>query len=331
MSTPIRSLHPPRTALVVRVVLVALVLSLVVAASLFIGASSLGGSDVGAVLAARGDRTLLGLLVGAGVAVSGAALQGLTRNPLADPGILGINAGASLAVVLGITFFGLGSLLGYVGFALVGAAIAAITVAILATLGARGLGANGPSPLSMTLAGLVFTAMTTSVASAVLVAHTQSLDVYRFWQVGSVSGRDLSSIIPTLPLFIVGFGVLFLSGGKLDLLAMGDSLARGLGAKPERLRLIIGAAAVILAAVCTAIAGPISFVGLVASHILRPIVGTSYRVLLPLSAFVGGGIVVLADTLGRVISPPGEVQAGIMTAVFGCPALLWVIARMRSL
>lgn len=314
-----------------RVAAVVCALALIVIVSLLTGASGVGGSDVGAVLAARGDRTVLGLLVGAGVAASGTALQGLTRNPLADPGILGINAGASLSVVLGITFFGLGSLLGYVGFALLGAVVAALVVGVLATLGARGVGGSGPSPLSMTMAGLVFTAMTTSVASAVLVAHTQSLDVYRFWQVGSVSGRDLSSIIPTLPLFIVGFAVLLLSGGKLDLLAMGDSLARGLGAKPERLRLIIGAAAVLLAGVCTAISGPIAFVGLVASHILRPIVGTSYRILLPLSALVGGGIVILADTLGRVISPPGEVQAGILTAVFGCPALLWVIARMRSL
>lgn len=303
-----------------------------VALSLLVGATSLtsDGADLGAVLSARGDRTLVGLLVGAAVAMAGTALQGITRNPLADPGILGINAGASLLVVLGISWFGINSLLAYMGFALVGATLATVAVAALAAAASRGFGASS-GPVAMALAGMVFTAGATSVASALLIADGKSLDVYRFWQVGSVAGRDVADVVPALPLFALGFVVLLLVGRRLDVLAMGDGVARGLGEHPARLRLVIGGAAVALAAASVAVAGPIGFVGLVAPHLLRALIGTSYRLLLPASAFVGASLVVLADTLGRVVSPPGEVQVGIMTAVLGCPALLWVVARMRKL
>lgn len=303
-----------------------------VALSLFVGATSVtsGGTDLGAVLSARADRTIVGLLVGAAVAMAGTALQGITRNPLADPGILGINAGASLLVVAGISWFSLNSLLAYMGFALVGAVLATVAVTALATAASRGLGASS-GPVAMALAGMVFTAGATSVASALLIADGTSLDVYRYWQVGSVAGRDVTDLVPVLPLFAIGFLVLLIVGRRLDVLAMGDGVARGLGERPERLRLVIGGAAVALAAASVAVAGPIGFVGLVAPHLLRSLIGTSYRLLLPASALVGASLVVLSDTLGRVISPPGEVQVGIMTAVFGCPALLWVVARMRKL
>lgn len=306
-------------------------LAVAVVVSLLVGATALTAGDLGALLSARGDRTVVGILIGAAVAMSGAAMQGITRNPLADPGILGINAGASLLVVAGITWFGINSLLGYIGFALVGAALAAVAVTALATAASRGFGASSSGPLSMALAGMVFTAGATSIASALLIADGKSLDVYRFWQVGSVAGREIGDIVPVLPLLALGFGVLLVAGRRLDILAMGDSVARGLGEKPEKLRFVIGGAAVALAAGAVAVAGPIGFVGLVAPHLLRPLIGTSYRVLLPASAFVGASLVLLADTLGRVVSPPGEVQVGIMTAVLGCPALLWVVARMRSL
>lgn len=299
--------------------------------SLVVGATSLtSSSDVDSLLSARVDRTLVGILVGAAVAMAGAALQGITRNPLADPGILGINAGASLFVVAGITWFSINSLLAYMGFALVGAILAALAVAALAVAASRGFGASS-GPVSMTLAGMVFTAGATSVASALLIADGKSLDVYRFWQVGSVAGRQIADVVPVLPLFAIGFIALLVAGRRLDILAMGDDVARGLGEKPERLRLLIGGAAVALSAAAVAVAGPIGFVGLVAPHLLRPVVGTSYRVILSSSAFVGASLVVLADTLGRVVSPPSEVQVGIMTAVLGCPALLWVVARMRKL
>lgn len=298
--------------------------------SLVVGATNIADGDVGALLQARGDRTVVGILVGAAVAVSGTALQGLTRNPLADPGILGINAGAALAVVIGITAFSINSLLGYMTFALIGAIAAAVAVLLLASAATRAVGSNS-APVSMALAGMVLTAATTSIAAALLIAHGKSLDVYRYWQVGSVAGRAVSDLWPVVPFFVVGFAVAFFAGGRLDILAMGDEMATGLGEKPGKLRLIIGGAAVLLAAAAVATAGPIGFVGLVAPHLLRPIVGTSYKVLLGASAFVGATIVVLADTLGRVVSPPSEVQVGIMTAVLGCPALLWVVSRMRSL
>lgn len=310
-----------------------LLVAVAVVVSLLVGAGNISETDFGALFAARGDRTIVGLLIGAAVAMSGTALQGLTRNPLADPGILGINAGAAVAVVIGITWFGINSLLGYIGFAIVGAFLAATLVMLLATAAAKSFGQSGGSagPLSMALAGMVFTAGATSIASALLVANAKSLDVYRFWQVGSVGGREISDLLPVALFFVVGFAVLLFAGSRLDILSMGDSVARGLGEKPERLRIIIGGAAVLLAASATAVSGPIAFVGLVAPHLLRPIVGTSYKVLLPMSALVGAALVVLGDTLGRVVSPPGEVQVGIMTAVLGCPALLWVVARMRSI
>lgn len=303
-----------------------------VAISLAVGAGSFHANNLSALLESRGDRTAIGIIVGAAVAMAGAAMQGITRNPLADPGILGINAGSALAVVVGITWFGAANLLAYVLLSMFGAVVAALAVMGLATFGARALGQAAQSgPLTLALAGMVFTAGTSSIAQAVLVVNGESLDTYRFWQVGSVAGRDLGDLLPAVPFLVIGFGVLLLSGRRLDILAMGDSVAAGLGEKPGRLRLVIGGAAVMLAAAATGIAGPIAFVGLVAPHILRPLVGTSYRVLMPAAGLLGAIIVVLADTLGRVVSPPGEVQVGIMTAVLGCPALLWVVARMRSL
>lgn len=303
----------------------------VVALSLAVGAGSLRTGDMAALLQARGDRTFVGALVGAAVATAGTAMQGLTRNALADPGILGINAGAAMCVVMGISFAGITSFGAYFVLALVGALAATAAVTMMAKAAARGFGATSATPVSFALAGMVFTAAATSIASAVLVANSKSLEVYRYWQVGSVAGREISQTLAALPLFTVGFAVLLLGARKLDLLAMGDSVAVGLGENPNRLRFVLGAAAVLLAAAAVSISGPIAFVGLLAGHLLRPLVGTSYRRLIPASAVVGAIVVILGDTLGRVVSPPGEVQVGIMTAVIGCPALLWVLARMRSL
>lgn len=299
--------------------------------SLLIGATSLTGGDASALLQARGDRTVLGLVVGAAVAMSGAALQGMTRNPLADPGILGINAGASMCVVMGISLAGITSFGAYISLALIGALFATVMVTLMARAAARGFGAGGTTGVTFALAGMVFTAAATSIASALLVANSKSIEVYRYWQVGSVAGRSLTDAAPAFGIFALGFAVLLATASKLDVLAMGDAVATGLGERPERLRMIIGGASVLLAAAAVSVAGPIAFVGLIAPHIMRALIGTSYRALLPASALMGAIIVIAGDTLGRVVSPPGEVQVGIMTAVIGCPVLLWVLARMRSL
>lgn len=323
---------PPsaRTTAVVGGFVLPLLLVAVVVASLAVGAGDVG-HGFGAVWQARGDRTVVAVLVGAAVALSGTALQGITRNPLADPGILGVNAGASLSVVLGITFLGLNTPLGYFAFALAGALVAAVAVAVLAQAAARQFGGSGSAgAMSVALAGMVFTAAATAIASAVLVANSKSLEVYRYWQVGSVGGRSLADVAWVMPLFAAGFVGALASGRRLDVLSMGDSVARGLGESPVRLRAVIGFFALLLAAAAVAVAGPVAFVGLLAPHMLRPILGTSYRTLLPAAAVVGAIVVVAADTLGRVIMPPSEVQVGIMTAVVGCPALLWVISRVRA-
>ena len=319
--------HPRALSLAVLLIL----LTLTCVLSLVVGATSLIGGDVAALLEARGDRTVLGVIVGAAIAMSGTALQGITRNPLADPGILGINAGAALCVVLGLSVFSITSFGAYFGFALVGAVVATLVVTLMAQAAARGMGTGTATPVSFALAGMVFTAAATSVATAVLVADGKSLDVYRYWQVGSVAGRSLADSAWSFGIFAVGFLILLLTSAKLDVLAMGDDVAAGLGERPDRLRFLVGAGAVLLAAASVSVAGPIGFVGLLAPHILRTFVGTSYRVLIPASGLLGGVLVVLADTLGRVVSPPSEVQVGIMTAVVGCPVLLWVLYRMRSL
>lgn len=308
-------------------VLTALLLASSVA-SLVIGATSIVGGDVAALLGARGDRTAVGALVGASIAVSGATLQGLLRNPLADPGILGINSGAALLVVVGITAFGVHTLPGFVVCALLGAALAAAAVLGLASAAGRALG--GTSPLGLALAGMVLSAGATSVASAVLIASGQPLDVYRYWQVGSVAGRRAVDAAVLLPLFVLGFALVQRYASRLDVLALGDDVAQGLGERPARLRLVIGGGALLLAAASVALSGPIAFVGLVAPHVVRPFAGVRHARLLPASGLLGAIIVVLADTLGRVVAPPTEVQVGIMTAFLGCPALLWVLKRTRA-
>lgn len=313
-------------------------LVLAVAASLLVGArilapgdvlDSLGGmlgwSDGGAAdghIQARVQRTLIGLLVGVAVALSGAALQGLTRNPLADPGILGINAGGALAVVLGLQFGWLGGVSGYVWFALLGALLSAVVV-----YGVASLGPAGPGPLTMTLTGAAVTAAVTSIISGVMVTNQGALDVFRFWQVGSVAGRPPGSIVPVLPLLAVGLAIVLVSGRVLNASALGEDMERALGQRVGLARAVVACGAVALAACAVALAGPIAFVGLVVPHVVRLVTGPDHRRILAGSAIVGPTLLLLTDVLGRVVAPPSEIQVGIMTAVLGAPALILLIRR----
>lgn len=300
------------------------VLGLAVLASLTLGAAGPGLGDP-AVLDARFSRTVVGLAVGASVAVAGAALQGVTRNPLADPGLLGINAGAALAVVLGIQLLGLTSAGQYAWLALLGAAAAAAVVHGVASA-ARG----GARPLTLALAGAAVTALVTSVTGGLLVADQAVLESFRHWQVGSVAGRDPEVLRAVAPLLLPGLMLVLLASRALDSLALGDDLARGLGRRVRLDRAVAVAGAVALSAAATAVAGPIAFVGLVVPHLARLVLGPgpSSRLLLA-SGLGGGALLVLADTLGRVVAPPTEVQAGIVTAVLGAPALFVLVRRRR--
>lgn len=278
-----------------------------------------------AVAWARLERTALALAVGAALGLAGGCLQGLTRNPLADPGILGINAGACLAMVLAISVLGVSSLSAYVWFAFIGAAVAAVLVHVVASLGRE-----GATPVKLAIAGAAVTAAVSSWTSAVLLVDRQTMATFRLWQVGTVGGRGFEVLLTGLPFLAVG-ALLAVGGARvLNALALGDDVARGLGRRTALDRLVIGVAVVLLAGTATALAGPIAFVGLMAPHAVRALVGGDYAVVLPLSALTGAVLVVLADTLGRVVLPPAEVQVGIMTALVGVPAFLVLIRRGRT-
>jgi iron complex transport system permease protein len=277
-----------------------------------------------AIVAARIPRTVVALLAGGALGLAGATIQGLTRNPLADPGLLGINAGAALAMVLAISVFGITALSGYIWFALLGAAAAALLVH-----GIAGLGRGGATPVKLAVAGAALTAGLSSWTTALLLTDRQTLDVFRFWQVGTVGGRSMDVVWPVLPVIVVGAGLALAGSRLLNVLALGDDLARSLGRRAGVDRAVAGLAIILLAGGATALAGPIAFVGLVAPHLARILVGGDYARVLPISLGLGAALVVFADVLGRVILPPTEVQVGIMTAVVGVPVFLALIRRGR--
>lgn len=281
-------------------------------------------SNNAAAVARRVPRTILALLVGAALAVSGAVMQGVTRNPLADPQILGINGGASLAVVTGLAFFGVTSAVGYIWLAMLGAALAALFVYTIGSLG-RG----GASPLKLALAGAATAVAVSSLISAILLPRIDVMSVFRFWQIGGVGGATVDNILLVIPFLVVGFVICLASSGALNALALGDELATGLGEKVRTARLFSALGAVILCGAATAVAGPIGFVGLIVPHICRLIVGPDHRWLLPVSALVGGGLLTIADVAGRVIARPQEVEVGVVTALIGAPFFIAIVRRQR--
>jgi len=277
-----------------------------------------------AAVVARVPRTVLALLVGASLALSGASMQAVTRNPLADPGILGVSTGASLAVVCGIAFFGITSQWAYLGIAILGAVVAAVFVYTVGSLGS-----GGATPLKLTLAGAATSAAFVSLISAVLLPRVDIISSFRFWQVGGVGGADWQRIGVVVPLLVVGALVCFITARGMNSLALGDDVAAGLGEHVGRTRLIASAGAVVLCGAATAVAGPIGFVGLVMPHMCRLLVGTDHRWLLPFSALAGAGLLVAADILGRVVARPEEIEVGIITAIIGAPIFVWIVRRQK--
>jgi len=324
-ATPVRASTATTTAVLLAVVAV------VSASSVLIGSRAVPLSallDVGdplhAVYAARVARTVLALAVGGALGLAGALMQGLTRNPLADPGILGVNAGASFAMVLAISLLGASQLSEYLWFALAGAAFAAVAVHAIASLGR-----DGATPVKLAIAGAALTAALTGWTSGVLLADRQTLEVFRFWQVGTVGGRGYDVLLAGLPFLAVGAVLALASARMLNTLALGDDLARGLGRRTALDRVVVGAAIVLLAGTATALAGPIAFVGLIVPHGVRAVVGPDHARVLPFSMGYGAALTVAADVIGRVVLPPTEVQVGIMTAVVGVPVFLHLVRRGR--
>jgi iron complex transport system permease protein len=280
--------------------------------------------DAEVVRQLRVPRTVIGLMVGAALALAGTTLQGITRNPIADPGILGISQGSSVGVVLAIAVVGVHTLSGYVWFAFAGAAVATVAVYAIASSG-RG----GATPVKLALGGAAINALLVSVTMGVLTTDTATLDEFRFWQVGSVSGRDTEVIGQIWPFLLIG-AVLVLSVARgLDALALGDDVAKGLGRNVAAVRVVGGVGATVLTGAGVAAAGPIAFVGLAVPHIARALVGTDHRWLLPMAALLGPVMLLVSDVVGRIIFPPSEVPAGVMTALLGVPVLVALVRRKR--
>ena len=273
----------------------------------------------------RGPRTLVALAVGAGLGAAGAVAQGVTRNPLADPGILGISMGASFFVVGAIFVLGISSALGYVWFAFVGAVVAGATV--------YGLGATGSSnraaPINLALAGAAVAALFGALTSSVLVVDTQTLNEFRFWMVGSVAGRDLDTLAVAGPFMAIGMVGALVAGRALNALALGEDVAKALGQRVARTRAVLLASFVVLSGGAVALAGPIAFVGLIVPHIARGLVGADYRWVVPYSALIGAMLITVADVVGRLVARPDEIQVGIVMAVLGVPVFIALVRRRK--
>lgn len=271
----------------------------------------------------RLPRSLLAILVGAALAVAGALMQGLTRNPLAEPGILGLESGASLAVVIAILFFERASFSAYAGFAFLGAAVSAVVVYSLGSLGRGGL-----TPLNLTVAGAAMTYLLSSFTTAILILSQRTLDEVRLWLAGSVAGGDWSGFSQALPYISVGLGLAFVLGKQISILNLGEDVATGLGQRTGLVKAIAAVSVVLLAGSSVAIAGPIGFVGLVVPHVVRFFVGVDYRWLLPYAAIFGAILLLVADIAARLLIQPQELPVGVMTAIVGAPLFIY-LARSK--
>ncbi|MEZ0481520.1 FecCD family ABC transporter permease [Planococcus sp. SSTMD024] len=270
----------------------------------------------------RIPRAFIAAAVGASLAISGTIMQGLTNNPLASPGILGINAGASFFVVFGISFLGLSSLTAFTWLAFFGAAVAAIVVYIFGSMGSEGM-----TPIKITLAGAAIAAMFSSLTQGILTLNEQALDQVLFWLAGSIQGRDLDILLSVLPYLIAGVLLSLLIGRQMNVLAMGEDLAKGLGQKTMLVKMMGALIVVLLAGGSVAVAGPIGFVGIIIPHFARWLVGIDYRWVIPYSALLGAVLLLAADIGARYILMPSEVPVGVMTAIVGAPFFVYIARR----
>jgi iron complex transport system permease protein len=311
------------------------ILVLVALASIAIGAKELSMGQVwhglfensgtygDVVVSERVWRTLLGLLAGAALGLSGAVLQALTRNPLADPGLLGINAGASAAVVTAMTYFGVTSLTGYVWFAFFGAAAVGALVWFLG-------GSRGATPVRLALAGTAISAALYGYLQAVMITNEAALGKMRFWTVGSLSSASESTILQVLPFLVVGTVLALALARPLNAMEMGDDTAKALGANLNRTRALSMLAATVLCGAATAACGPIVFVGLMVPHVVRSFTGPDLRWIMPYATVLSPVLLLGADVIGRIVARPSELQVGIVTAILGGPVFIFLVRRRRT-
>ena len=328
----------PRLTLAAGLVLAAGALAVVCFASIALGSRSITPATLLHAFAAfdptstdhtviremRVPRTLLGLAVGAALGLSGALLQGVARNPLADPGIMGINAGAAVAIVLAVLVLGVQSASTYVWFAFAGAGIATVLV-----YGIASFGREGATPVKLALAGVAVTAAFSSVTSAVLLTNVDALEQMRIWQVGALAGRYAPVLHQLAPYFVVGTVAALLAGRALNGLAMGDDVARALGQRVGVSRAVLFATVAVLCGAATAACGPIVFLGLVVPHVARLITGPDYRWILAYSAVLGPLVLLVCDIVGRRVVAPGELQVGVVIGLLGAPVFVALVRYRR--
>jgi len=322
---------------VIGLVLSLLLLGVVVLFSIAVGSRYIPPAEVISVLLQPNDsqsstivhelrvpRTVLGIAVGIALGMAGAVMQALTRNPLADPGLLGVNAGAATAVVIGISIFGVSNALGYLPFAFAGAAIASIVVYLIGSAGR-----SGATPVRLALAGVAVTAALTAVIDGMTLLDPETFDKYRFWAVGSLSGRGMDIFWQVMPFIVVGALMALTLGHSLNALAMGDDVGKALGASVTRTRVLSGLVIMLLAGAATAAVGPIGFVGLAIPHAARAITGPDNRWVLAYTAVLAPILLVGADIIGRIVVRPAELSVGIVTAIIGAPVFIALVRRRR--
>jgi iron complex transport system permease protein len=328
---------PARRGLALPVVLVLLVVAL--ALSLAVGSrpvdlgtvwGALTGQDVppadhAAVVGLRLPRTVLAVLAGSALAVAGALMQALTRNPLADPGILGVSSGAAFAVAAGVVLLGVTRPSGYVWFAFGGALVATLAVYLVGSAGR-----SNASPAQLTLAGVALSAVLTGVIGALRLTDPQRFSVLLTWESGSFQSRGWNVVLPVLPFVLAGLVLAAVVAGALNTLGLGEDLATALGASVQRTRVLAVVAITLLAGGATAMAGPIALVGLMVPHIVRWCVGPDQRWIVGLSALAGPVLILLADVAARVLLWPGELPVGVVTAFVGAPVLIALVRRRKA-
>ncbi|MFJ4175873.1 FecCD family ABC transporter permease [Microbacterium sp. NPDC089696] len=316
--------------------LLALALALACVASIVFGSQRVGpaevwsgllhgGGDAGAIVQGmRVPRTVIGLAVGAALGIAGALIQGFTRNPLADPGILGVNAGASLGVVIGVAFFGVSAASGYIWFSFAGAIAATVLVYLIGSAGR-----TTPDPLRMTLSGVALGAVMGGVVAAISLLNPTVFDSMRTWNAGSLTSLT-PDVYTVLPFLIIGLVLAFCLAPSLNALALGDDLATALGSRVMLTRVLSIVAVTLLCGAATAAAGPIAFVGLMVPHAVRWFVGPHQGWILLGTLFAAPLLLLTADVVGRLVLRTGELPVSIVTALIGAPVLIALVRRRKA-
>lgn len=274
------------------------------------------------IRSSRLPRAIIASLVGSSLAIAGALMQAITRNPLASPSIMGINAGALFAVTIAITIFSVSSLVNLMWIAFLGAGLAAFLVYILSSIGREGL-----TSMKIILAGAAITALFVSITQGILVLNETGLQEVLFWIAGSVSGRSIDMLLPILPFIIIASVTAFLLSNSINIMAAGDDIARGLGQKVIYMKIVLTIIFVILAGSSVAIAGQIIFVGLMVPHIAKLLVGLDYKWVIPYSSIIGASLVLISDVISRFVIIPSELPIGVVTALLGTPFFIYITRK----